>query len=223
MNTRSKRVLQTFLRFLPLIICAVFILVFLMNHANISAETLLNYAPEKPVLAVAFLIMLYALKSLSIFFPFIILNIVGGFLFPPGVAILVNSIGLLVELVIPYGIGRLSGHELADKLGQKHKRIAEIADYLQGNTFFISFFLRVISCLPGDAVSMYLGANKISFGPYMIGSFLGTFPGLLFATLLGTSITDPSSPMFWISAGSIVVLSICSFLIFFLWKKLKKK
>ncbi len=158
-----------------------------------------------------------------VFFPIAVLNVLGGFLFEPNHALIINSIGVLVELTIPYWIGRTSGTNFVDKLCQKHSKLAEIIGESSDNNFFMSFFLRVISCLPGDVVGMYFGASKVAFWTYLLGSFLGTLPGTIAKTLIGMSITDPTSPMFWVSIGLTVSISMISFLIYFIWRKTKKK
>ena len=217
-----KKTLITILRFLPLILCLVFMAVYMLSDKEITAEGLMNFAPDNPLLAALFLILLYAFKSLTIFFPIIVLNVLGGFLFEPIPAMLINCLGVLVELSIPYWIGRFSGSGFADKLKNKHPKLFELMND-SSNDFFKSFFLRVISCLPGDAVSMLFGARKVKFATFLFGSFIGTLPGVITATLLGTSITDPDSPMFWISIGLTVGISVISFLIYFLWKRKRNK
>ena len=223
MKNKLKKILLTVLRFAPLIICAVCMCIYLFSGEEITAESLLNFAPEEPLYAALFLVLLYAFKSLTVFFPIIVLNVLGGFLFEPVHALIINSVGVLVELTIPYWIGRASGAEFADKLCKKHPKLAEIIGEGSNNNFFMSFFLRVISCLPGDAVSMYFGARKVPFWTCLLASFLGTFPGMVAATLLGMNITDPSSPMFWVSIGLTVGISVISFLVYFLWRRAKKK
>ena len=153
----------------------------------------------------------------------LVLTITGGFLFPPAAAILVNSLGVLIALALPYWVGRVSGADLAEKLVKKYPKLAEVVSFQQGNALFLSFFLRVISCLPGDAVSMYLGAGKLPFPKYLLGSFLGTFPDIIAATLIGNSITDPSSPAFWASVLLTIAISAASFLLYFFWRKKKKR
>ena len=223
MKNKIKKILLTVLRFAPLIICAVCMCIYLFSGEEITAESLLNFAPEEPLYAALFLVLLYAFKSLTVFFPIIVLNVLGGFLFEPAHALIVNTVGVLVELTIPYWIGRASGSGFADKLCKKHPKLAEIIGEGSNNNFFMSFFLRVISCLPGDAVSMYFGARKVPFWTCLLASFLGTFPGMVAATLLGMNITDPSSPMFWVSIGLTVGISVISFLVYFLWRRAKKK
>ena len=223
MKNKIKKILLTVLRFAPLIICAVCMCIYLFSGEEITAESLLIFAPEEPLYAALFLVLLYAFKSLTVLFPIIVLNVLGGFLFEPVHALIINSVGVLVELTIPYWIGRASGAEFADKLCKKHPKLAEIIGEGSNNNFFMSFFLRVISCLPGDAVSMYFGARKVPFWTCLLASFLGTFPGMVAATLLGMNITDPSSPMFWVSIGLTVGISVISFLVYFLWRRAKKK
>ena len=223
MKNKIKKILLTVLRFAPLIICAVCMCIYLFSGEEITAESLLNFAPEEPLYAALFLVLLYAFKSLTIFFPIIVLNVLGGFLFEPDHALIVNTVGVLVELTIPYWIGRASGAGFADKLCKKHPKLGEIIGESGSNNFFMSFFLRVISCLPGDAISMYFGARRVPFWTCLLASFLGTFPGMVAATLLGMNITDPSSPMFWVSMGLTVGISVISFLVYFLWRRAKKK
>ena len=223
MKNKIKKILLTVLRFAPLIICAVCMCIYLFSGEEITAESLLNFAPEEPLYAALFLVLLYAFKSLTVFFPIIVLKVLGGFLFEPHHALIVNTVGVLVELAIPYWIGRASGAGFADRLCKKHPKLAEIIGEGSNNNFFMSFFLRVISCLPGDAVSMYFGARKVPFWTCLLASFLGTFPGMVAATLLGMNITDPSSPMFWVSIGLTVGISVISFLVYFLWRRAKKK
>lgn len=223
MKNQLKSILFTILRYAPLIVCAVFMCMYLFSGEDVTPESLLNFAPEDPLLAALFLILLYAFKSLTIFFPIIILNVLGGFMFEPFHALIVNSVGLLVELTVPYLIAKYSGSNISEKMMKKHPKLAEIVDAQGENSFFMTFFLRVISCLPGDAVSMYLGTTGIPLEKYLLASYLGSLPGMVAATLLGMSITDPTSPMFWVSIGLTVGISIISFLVYFIWRKTRKR
>lgn len=198
------------LKYLPFIICTALVVCYLIFGRDISADTILNYAPKNQLLAAIFLILLYGIKSLSVFFPIVVLNVAGGFLFSPFIALTVNSLGIIVELAVPYYIGKLSDSNFSKRLSEKYPKIREILERQHGSPLFICFFLRVIACLPGDAVSMYLGAKKTPFKSYMLGSFLGTMPSAVTATLFGTGITEPLSPMFWISIALTVCISLVS-------------
>ena len=65
MKQKIKTILLTILRFAPLIVCAVFMCVYLFSGEEITAESLLNFAPEEPLYAALFLVLLYAFKSIN--------------------------------------------------------------------------------------------------------------------------------------------------------------
>lgn len=223
MKNKLKSFLLGAVRVVPLAVCAIFMVLYLFGGKGFSVEDILNYTPDSKVFAAFFMVALYAFKSLTIFFPITLLNIAGGFLFTPFHAIIVNSVGVIAELTVPYWIGRVSGSNSAERFLAKHPKLSEMMEKNANNSFFKAFFLRVIAILPGDAISMYLGATKLPFGVYLLGSFLGTFPSMVAATLVGTSITDPTSPMFWISIISTVSISLISVLIYWIWSKYRKE
>lgn len=197
--------------------------VYLFGGKDFSAEGLASLMPSEPLLAALFMIALYAFKSLTIVFPIVVLNVLGGFLFTPWTALLVNSLGLLAELAIPYGIGRWCGEDYAVRLRCKYPKLDELIRDQPENRLFMIFFLRIMACMPGDAISMFFGASKTAFLPYMVLSFLGTLPSLAAATLLGSSVSDPSSPCFWIAAALTVGMAAVSFVVYAVWRKRKRR
>ena len=74
-----------------------------------------------------------------------------------------------------------------------------------------------------EKVSIWFGASGARFVPYLLASLLGTMPGVICATLLGMNITEPTSPMFWISLGLNVLLSVLSAVGYFVYKKQSRK
>ena len=223
MKNKLKSFLLGVVRFVPLAVCAIFMVIYLFGGKSFSVDDILNYTPDSKLFAALFMVAMYAFKSLTVFFPITLLNVAGGFLFTPFHAIIVNSVGVIAELTVPYWIGRVSGSNSAGRFLAKHPKLSEMMEKNANNSFFKAFFLRVIAILPGDAISMYLGATKLPFGVYLLGSFLGTFPSMVAATLVGTSITDPTSPMFWISIISTVSISLISVLIYWIWSKHRKE
>lgn len=216
---QGKKKGMTFLRFAPLVLCLVLMGIYLLSGEEVTVDSLKNFAPNAPLLAVGFLLALYAFKSLTIVFPIVVLNALGGFLFSPVQALLINFAGVIIDMALPYWVGKLSGQDLVYKLEAKYPKFSHIFGEGAENHFFLSFFLRAIFCLPGDVVSMYFGAISMPFGKYLLGSFLGMLPGTIAATLLGTSITDPTSPLFWISIALTVGVALVSIVVYYLWKK----
>lgn len=111
------------------------------------------------------------------------------------------------------------GMEAVEKLIRKYPKFSRFVENQNNSSFFWCFFLRAINCLPGDIVTMYLGATHTPFIKNLMGGFLGLLPGAILTTLLGSSVRDPSSPAFWLSAILFVVLSAGSLLMYYIYQR----
>ena len=99
---------------------------------------------------------------------------------------------------------------MLDKLKSKYPKLNEIEQGRSSNRFAEVFFLRSVYILPLDVVSLYLGSTKMNFSKYLAASLLGVIPSTIIATVLGTAITEPASPEFWISALLLIGYSVLS-------------
>ena len=199
-----------------LIIC---LAVFVIACSDISVETLLKYTPKNPLLVASVLLLLYVLKSATIFFPLIILEIAAGHLFEPWTALAVNFIGMLIILTVPYLMGRSAGMQGIQKRLEKYPQAAVFLKKQEENYRFLSFFLRVLSCLPGDVVTLYFGAVRMPYRDNLLFGTLGVLPGMVLATLMGGSIRDPASPVFWGSMILLGTLAASSLIIYYFYQK----
>lgn len=210
MKLHSCQKIQTILKFLPLMVCGIIMILFLASGREITVEMILSYTPKVPFMAALVILLLYALKSISFVFPVLVLQIAAGHLFPTPLALLINFLGRAITLTIPYWIGRFSGSDGMNALSEKYPRLKEIYSRQKRHPLFISFLLRKLCFLPGDGVSLYLGAAGIPFFYYLAGGILGTALGVVLSTVLGSSITEPSSPAFWLSALLMTVTAVTS-------------
>lgn len=211
MEPHKHKKSHTVLKFLPLAVCAILIILLFASGKEITVQTVLDYTPESPLAAAVVILLLYALKSASFVFPIAVLQIATGHLFRTPLALLVNFMGRAVTLMIPYWIGRFSGSGLIDSLSEKYPKLKDICSGQRENPVFLSFLLRTFCFLPGDVVSLYLGAVKIPFACYLAGGILGTTPGVVLSTIFGASIKDPGSPAFWISGMLMALMAVVSF------------
>ncbi len=218
-NRSFKKYLIGFTRILPFIVIIGFTVFLLSCEDEITVEQILNYTPKSIPLAILFLLLMYALKSLSFVFPISILMITSGSIFNITTAIFVNVIGTAISLSIPYWIGRFSGREFANKLVTKYEKLKTLDTLQKNNDFFFSYIARVIGMLPCDGVSMYMGSIGISYPKYILGGVLGFLSRILATTFIGSNITDPTSPAFIISCLANLVLAISSI---FIYKKATK-
>lgn len=206
-DNKLLRALSKLLRLLPLLCMGAAILLFLTRWKDLTVDDFLSYTPSQPLLAMLFLWLAFAVKSLSIMFPVMLLFAVSGRLFPLPAALLVNAVGIAITLTLPYLIGRYSGKDLTEKLMLKYPKIAELRAMRSKSGMFFAFIIRAVGVLPCDVVSLYLGNTRLNYHEYLIGGVLGFMPDLICATIVGMKISDVSSPWFW---GTIAVnISVC--------------
>ncbi|OUQ23247.1 hypothetical protein B5E80_10250 [Flavonifractor sp. An135] len=179
-------------------------------HSGLSFHALLVQPLQAPLWTAGFLLLCYALKSATVVFSLLVLEMAAGYLFPLPAALLLNLLGIWIILTIPYGIGRALGLRQVRKLTQNYPKFQLLMEKQQDHSLFLCFFLRAISCLPGDLVTLYLGATHTPFWHNFLGGTLGIVPGMILATVMGVGIQDPSSPTFWVSAALTVGLSVSS-------------
>lgn len=219
---KSTLFLKRVLQIAPLLMVGVCVLIYFLFFRGVTVEDILEFTPDNLWLAAVVMVGLFALKSLSMFFPMLILIAATGSIFPNYIAaFIVNSIGVCVMLLIPYAIGRFAEKDFVTGLIRKNKNADRLYEIKAENELFIAYFLRVINILPCDVVSMFLGATGFGFVKYLAGSFAGVLPGMIATTLIGANISDRSSPVFWIAIAAEIVFAAASSLAYYLYKKKK--
>ena len=186
----------------------------------LSVNTILKYTPENTILAVGVLLLLFALKSLTIVFPLSILYLASGILFHSIVAVLVSTAGLAIT--IPYWIGKYSGKQAVQEICQKYPKAGIVAKYQETNPFFACFITRIVGFLPGDIVSLYFGACDTEYGIYLVAGIAGSLLSIITTTLLGEKISDPFSVEFMIVLLCRVLVSVGAVIIKYRLNQKKK-
>lgn len=227
MLSKEKRILifKRILQIMPWVMgiaLLFFVTSVFLEHPDISAEDVVEYAPKNEFLAALFIILLFAVKSLVFIIPIPFLYISSGLIFSPVTAFIVNILGAIVCTAVPYWIGWYSGAGIINRLTKKYPRLQVLDTFKNENQWFLSFFIRVIGFLPCDAVSVMLGAWKIDFKKYITGTALGMLPGLITTTLIGITITDPRSPKFILSLVLSVLVTVGSIVFYKIYLKLRK-
>lgn len=187
------------------------ILLFFAFGARLDAKTLADWSPESPLLAALFLIALYAVKSMTVFFPLVVLYLAAGLLFPLPAALLVNLLGLAVCCTAPWLVGRFSAADTLERLRRKYPKLETVERLRRENRLLFALLTRAVGVLPGDVVSLYLGAVCLPYGPYLAGSLLGLCPTMAAVTVLGDSAADPGSPLFWLALAASAAVVLVSF------------
>lgn len=174
---------------------------------KITPEDIFNYVPDNYILAALTIVGMYLVKSLSVVLPLMALYISSGMIFSPLWGIVVNLAGMFVSLSIPYLLGRFCGKDLLDRLSVRYKNIEKLKTMKTKNQWFLPYILRMVGILPGDIVSMSLGAMSINYKKYILGSIVGLLPRMVAATCFGSTLTEPTSPVFILSCVITITLT----------------
>jgi len=166
------------------------------RHA-LTAESIAAWTPGQSWLAAAALLALYVAKGLTAALPITVLEAAAGLLFPFPAALALNICGVAAAQAAPYFLGRRQRASLS-ALTARYPRLAALeADSRDpGRQVFL---LRLAGVLPGDLVSLWMGAAGTPWRAYFIGGLLGSFPRILSATVLGTTLWDLGGRRFWLS------------------------
>lgn len=195
---------------MPLIVYGIIlvILYILVKELDLTVEEMIAMAPSHKVYAALFLIGLYALKSLTVFFPLPLLYLAGSQLFEAPWSLIVNGIGLLTAASVPYFIGRL-GKKTFSSMYLDPKTEGIVRSLEMDNSFLYTFVLRACH-VAYDPVSMYLGNEHVFYGGFLLGTLAGTGPTMAAITIIGENILSKDSPYLipgLLMTGAIVIFS----------------
>lgn len=190
-----------------------------LHRKELSAEEIARYTPTNPWFAAMVMLALFALKSLSIVIYSGLLYASNGILFPLPVAILLNLIGTVIMVSLPYQIGRRTGASAVDDIRAKYQKAEAIHNLRAENDFLFSFLARMVR-LPSDVVSLYMGAVQVEYKKYLLGSLLGLLPHTITFPIMGMNIGEIHSPKFLISLSAEIAYILVTYAVY---KRYRKK
>lgn len=197
------------------------IVILFIHREELSVEGIARYMPKNPWLAAIVMLALFALKSLSIVIYSGLLYAANGILFPLPVAIVLNLIGTVIMVSLPYLIGRRTGASAVDEIRAKYPKAEAIRNLRAKNDFLFSFLVRMAR-LPSDVVSLYMGAVHVEYKKYLLGSLLGMLPHTITYPIMGMSIRDIRSPQFIISLCAEIAYILVTSAVYTLYRKKDK-
>ena len=199
------------LRVLPPVLTVLLVVVCLVVGSRISWSNLLTYTPPNLLLAAVGILALYAVKSLSVVFPLSVLYIACALWFGRWGGLMMCSLGLTVSCTLPYLIGRRFGAGVVEHLIRKYPRLDKLYQAGSSNQVMLSYLLRIVTVLPGDFCSLFLGACSVSYPRYLLGSMLGLSPLMIVHVLLADMVAQSLTGSLWEvltpqSVGLVVIL-----------------
>lgn len=196
------------------------LLVYIATHAQRMIGSTVAYLPQGSWRSAVVLLAFYAVKGLVFVVPVPLLQFAASRLFTKPTAILVNLLGIVLCYLVPYATGYFFGEKATRRFAHQYEKIAPFVEHCHEHQLAICFIPRLISFVPNDLLSVYLGAAQIPLSVFLFASTLASAPKIVLNTLAGASIHDPASPMFIISLLLSIALVAFSLL---LAHKLKHK
>ena len=215
MQQREKKpLLPILLRTLPPVVVLVLLTIFVVRNGAATIAVLTEQFSDRIWLTTAAFMGLFLLKSISFGLPFALLYIGVGSIYPLGWALVVNIVGIVVNMQIPYLLGRFAGRSFVERLVGKFPSLERLEVYSRQSSLVFSFLVKFIGKIPHEITNAFLGSLKIPYGPYLVGGLLGLLPTMIATTLVGSSLDDPSSPEFIISLVAVLMLVGVSYMLY---------
>lgn len=128
-------------------------------------------------------IAVYVIATMFVL-PSTALNLTGGAIFGPWLGVLWTTIAAIAAALLSFTFTRTIGREIiaARLSGQWQALDTEIR---LGGVFYI-FAIRLLPIIPYGLVNFTAGLTSVSFKDYLLGTLLGTTPGILPFVLMGS-------------------------------------
>lgn len=176
-NVRSGIVLLT-------LICLVATAAILHFLHRIDPEQIQTWLHQSGVWAPVTYVALYVIATLLVL-PSTALNLTGGAIFGTWIGTFWTSVGAILAAIIAFAFTRTIGRKvIAKRMSGKWQAIDR--EIQQSGLFYI-FSIRLLPIIPYGLVNFAAGLTSISFKNYLLGTTLGTVPGVLPFVMLGSS------------------------------------
>ncbi|MDH6099304.1 TVP38/TMEM64 family protein [Anabaenopsis sp. FSS-46] len=151
---------------------------------GINPDTIQSWLQAAGIWAPITYVAIYVVATILIL-PSTALNLTGGAIFGVGMGTFWTSIAAIIAAITAFIFARTVGHQMiSQKLAGRWQAID--AELRQGGISYI-FAIRLMPIMPYGLVNFVAGLTSISFRDYLIGTTLGTVPGILPFVLLGSS------------------------------------
>lgn len=213
-NKKQKRIIN-FARIVALtfLVCVIFYVATKLktNPELASSENIVRIVSSNPIIAVLEFVLLYVLKGISMVFPSAVLNIAAGMIFDFPFSSVVSGLGIFVEFILMYAVGKFLGKDIVEGIKQKYPIVNKLDSFQTHNSFFISFIIRIMGVVSYDMASIYLGASGVKFLGFILGSMCGATLNIIIDGLFGKYIFNPFSWQIWVVViirGIVIAMAI---------------
>lgn len=134
------------------------------------------------LLAPLIFIVLYTLRTLLVIFPVAIFVIISGSLFGVVLGFIYSMIGAFLSASLAFFIGRYLARDTVNKYLTGKIKLLKTRNL---KAFKATLYLRLIMIMPYDAFSYAVGATKISYRDFILGTLIGIIPEFIMYVYFG--------------------------------------
>jgi len=158
------------------------------------------------------IILAYTPASM-VMFPRPLITLAAVMIFGPWEGLTYSMSGVVLAGVVGYAIGRLFHRDTARRLAGP--KLARVSHLVQRRGIIAVALVRFVPIAPYLVVNVVMGAMRIKFTDFVIGTFLGMLPGALAATVLSNQLAsmlhDPARVNGWIIAGAVAAFAALAY------------
>lgn len=186
--------------------------------SNIDVADIVSFT-DNEIVIIAVVLCIYIVKSLVFVVPASLVYVAVGAILDPFVAVIVNLVGIFIEVSVTFFLGRFLGKEAVYKLLSKKEVGRKIlCKDIQSNVGVL-LSIRAIPAFPIDFVSLFYGASGCRYFKYALLSLVGVSWRVILFTVLGDAVFR------WIPINEIIFIVICLIpvgVVYYLFKKFRK-
>ena len=178
------------LNIIKIVVALTLIIIAAVNYKTLSTLDIraLVATASSLYIAIAIILGVYFVKAVLLVLPASLIYISVGLVMDWKIAVLVNMLGIVVEVITTYFLGKFLGKDAVEKKLSKTKGGEKLLAMKGRNKNTATFIIRFVPAFPIDFSSLFMGAFDFKFLPYFIFSVAGLAPRVIGFTILGDGI-----------------------------------
>lgn len=178
------------LNIIKIVLALTLIIIAAVNYKNLSTLDIreLVATASSLYIAIAIILGVYFVKAVLLVLPASLIYISVGLVMDWKIAVLVNMLGIVIEVITTYFLGKFLGKDAVEKKLSGTKGGEKLLAMKGRNKNTATFIIRFVPAFPIDFSSLFMGAFDFKFLPYFIFSVAGLAPRVIGFTILGDGI-----------------------------------
>lgn len=202
MKEKQKEIFDIVLRVAVAMTLFVVAIVNYDKLSNLNVEQLLS-SFDNTAIIVAVVLALYIIKGLIFVLPASVIYVAVGVILDTWLAVAVNVLGIIIEILVTYFLGRFLGGEYVTRfLSSKKAGKKILATNFQDKKWLI-FVTRLLPVFPIDFLSLFFGAARSNGILHFVLSVAGLAPRVILFTIIGDNLFK------WIPMDKMIFIAIC--------------